>query len=209
MYITWWNSRLLQCSSTILALLYSLLTKAGPLWRNAFGIPAWDNWSHISVRAGNLSPSSHWMCFCCCFTLVCPAHEDEMSGILRLRLGEECAGVVQRGGLKWRGLVAEDREAGLSLFKRQGSVSYGIARIWARPPPFPFSPIGCFTQYPIRERQRPSKRFDICNHLRQLNIRQTNNSIKTWAEELNRHFFQKGNVRHQQTHEKILNIANH
>jgi len=32
----------------------------------------------------------------------CPVHEDETSRILGSRLGEECAGVVQNGGLGMR-----------------------------------------------------------------------------------------------------------
>ena len=33
--------------------------------------------------------------------------------------------------------------------------------------------------------------------------------LKQWAEELNRHFLQRGNVDGQQVHEKMLNIVNH
>ena len=32
---------------------------------------------------------------------------------------------------------------------------------------------------------------------------------ENWAEELTRHFFQRGNADGQQAHEKMLNVTNH
>ena len=44
--------------------------------------------------------------------------------------------------------------------------------------------------------------------LMQLNIKETNNSIKKWAEDLNRHVSNE-DTGSQKTHEKMLNITNY